>query len=487
MIKFKHFIILLSVCLVLACDGKTSLGVSTAEQYQYPELINVFDIYKKLDSAQYKQLDKDFHQLQLDYENDPSKGSVLYYAYSAFNKADDDFAKQLDAWVAKTGSYMAYNARGIHYYAKAWRARGNKFRNKTSDKQFNTMGDYFELAGNDFSVALDKYSNDLIVHVYQLHMIGATSSKDYLKKYFKASLELHPGSENIRSAYYHYLQKRWGGAREMVSEAMVELEGAQKQYPHLKILAGYDDYLKGRNHYKKFDKSLKYYNRAIEKINNIIYFANRGRVYYFNNHFELALKDFDYALSKNPYDIQYIRYRADTYYFLNDFKKAVSDIEYGLSLDKSNIRLLKTKAKILKKQKSYADAIKVYRTILDLTPYDEYITSNLAALYVNSKQFKLGKETAIKAIRLDPENSYSRRQLGIAEQGLKNYRGAIESYTKAIELGDKYSWGYRGDVYIDARDYAKALADFQQARKVEPDNLEIVRHINIAKQNLESL
>jgi tetratricopeptide (TPR) repeat protein len=53
-----------------------------------------------------------------------------------------------------------------------------------------------------------------------------------------------------------------------------------------------------------------------------------------------------------------------------------------------------------------------------------------------------------------------------------NYTKAIATYTKAIQRDPKYSFSYigRGDAYVLQGDLDRALQDYNQAARLDPDN-----------------
>jgi tetratricopeptide (TPR) repeat protein len=61
---------------------------------------------------------------------------------------------------------------------------------------------------------------------------------------------------------------------------------------------------------------------------------------------------------------------------------------------------------------------------------------------------------------------------------------AIAAYTEAIQRNPKFSLAYigRGDVYLAKNDYDHALADFDQAARLEPKNEDIKRRADVVRE-----
>ena len=77
-----------------------------------------------------------------------------------------------------------------------------------------------------------------------------------------------------------------------------------------------------------------------------------------------------------------------------------------------------------------------------------------------------------KAIELDPKFAYAYYNRGIARYAKNDAAGAIQDYSKAIELRPELSeaYGNRGNVYSDSGNYIAAMADFDKAIKLKPTN-----------------
>jgi len=61
-------------------------------------------------------------------------------------------------------------------------------------------------------------------------------------------------------------------------------------------------------------------------------------------------------------------------------------------------------------------------------------------------------------------------QAGLAKMAISNYHGAIEDFTKAVEIFPEFNEAYlnRGDVKIEIADYKGAIADYTKALLIDP-------------------
>jgi tetratricopeptide (TPR) repeat protein len=81
-------------------------------------------------------------------------------------------------------------------------------------------------------------------------------------------------------------------------------------------------------------------------------------------------------------------------------------------------------------------------------------------------------EDYTKAIEIDPKFASAYYNRGIARYAMKDAAGAIQDYTKAIELRPDFSdaYGNRGIIYAESGNAKTAFADFDMAIKLKPGN-----------------
>ncbi|XP_077226948.1 serine/threonine-protein phosphatase 5-like [Tasmannia lanceolata] len=77
-----------------------------------------------------------------------------------------------------------------------------------------------------------------------------------------------------------------------------------------------------------------------------------------------------------------------------------------------------------------------------------------------------------QAIELNPQNAVYWANRALAHTKLEEYGSAIQDATKAIEVDPKYSKGYyrRGAAYLAMGKFKEALKDFQQVKKICPND-----------------
>ena len=87
------------------------------------------------------------------------------------------------------------------------------------------------------------------------------------------------------------------------------------------------------------------------------------------------------------------------------------------------------------------------------------------------------------------EVAFTYYQKGLAKDSVKDYQGAIQDFTKAIELLDAsqpWPWPYykRGLAKINLKDFSGALKDFEKATDIGPGIIRFYRDRGLAKDSL---
>lgn len=87
------------------------------------------------------------------------------------------------------------------------------------------------------------------------------------------------------------------------------------------------------------------------------------------------------------------------------------------------------------------------------------------------KDSKLAMQECSKAIEVNPKDASGWTYRGDIYLNLRDYERAEADYTHAIELAPRWMWPWdnRGEAYLRAGDVDRAIQDFEQVIKVQPD------------------
>ena len=90
----------------------------------------------------------------------------------------------------------------------------------------------------------------------------------------------------------------------------------------------------------------------------------------------------------------------------------------------------------------------------------------------NLKDYKGAIVDFTKAIQINPNKSYYYFYRGISKKNLKDYNGAISDHTRAIELdpNDASAYNTRGYAKYNLKDYNGAIADYTKAIELDPND-----------------
>src|SRR5262249_27406795 len=87
------------------------------------------------------------------------------------------------------------------------------------------------------------------------------------------------------------------------------------------------------------------------------------------------------------------------------------------------------------------------------------------------------------ALDADPRNVALIIQLGVAQSGARQFREAIETFTRgmAIAPNDPLLYRWRGHRYLSVREFDKALADFNRGLRIDSTVYGIWYHLGIVR------
>lgn len=224
-----------------------------------------FKIGYLLTRHDFQTLEKWFENILQQYKQDVQFEWYLDRAYNAFSQ-EIVTLNDLDLWVASTGSYIAYAARGIHKAEQGFNARGIKFINETRPGQISEMQRCHDEAAKDLLAAIRKQPSLMPAYVWLLYMAKSSNMPYTAKEILQQAEEQDKRTYSARSSYLDSLQPKWGGSFEEMNAYAKQLMPYLDLNPRLWDLQGNSYYLQAfeLHREKKYEAAVQLYTEALK-------------------------------------------------------------------------------------------------------------------------------------------------------------------------------------------------------------------------------
>ncbi len=150
-----------------------------------------------------------------------------------------------------------------------------------------------------------------------------------------------------------------------------------------------------------------------------------------------------------------------------DYAKAAEDYDEAVKLGSNKSCLYRNRGSVYYYLGDKKKAVKYFDKSMELNPNDHAAYHGRGRAYLSLGKKELADADFTKAKELDPENW---RKSGKELADRKDYQGAINALTKAIELKPDYYEAYRdrGSVYMSDASIDKAVQDLTKAIELNP-------------------
>ncbi|VBB05688.1 alkyl hydroperoxide reductase subunit c/ thiol specific antioxidant [Lucifera butyrica] len=189
--------------------------------------------------------------------------------------------------------------------------------------------------------------------------------------------------------------------------------------------------------------------------------------------FDLAINDYDKILDIKPDELQASLDRAGVYKMqgkydlaINEYSKLIESAPKGkaiaIYMNRGDCYLFSNKNDL---------AISDYSQVLELNPLFQYALANRGLAFLQQKDYDRAIADFTKAIELNPvEKYYEDRSIAYLRQQKVDL--AIEDLTKIINMNPnyRYTYFYRGLLFVKEQQYTKAVADFIAEKEQYPRN-----------------
>lgn len=292
--------------------------------------------------------------------------NVLY----AFSRADPEIAGPLAHWrEAYPDSAPAHLAFGLYSLRLGWVVRGEKYSHYTNPHRFKEMRRYFDAAKEALRKAVTLRPKTELAWASLIAIAKTVSDRAGVESLFYKAVVHVPASSAVFGAYYSALDPKWGGSAALqtvlkqriqitfpdnpdfawfaetgeLAEAWAlydknDLEGALARFDNLIAKRPDADYREGRAlclfYLKRFDEAFAEMKRALA--------AEPGRRSFYRRlarlqqrmtdkeQWRAAERNFNIAVSLDPYDPAGLVERADFLRHLGKMKAARQDLDRAL-------------------------------------------------------------------------------------------------------------------------------------------------------------
>lgn len=268
----------------------------------------------------------------------------------------------------------------------------------------------------------------------QALVIRATLAQDPAKKLadFTEAIQAAPSDASaLRGRGMVYVQQ--GKYQEALADFDRALKLAPDHVPTMEAKAA------ALARLKRFDEALALLEQARKLApDSVEPLVERARVFEFREDHAAALADLNEAQRLDPANPVVLLLRADIYRQMEEYDKAMADVDRALRLRPGLEMALRFRAALLADQGKYAEAIAQLEALVAKSPDDTESRMQLAYFYTLDRKQQKSIEIFTDILRKDPKN-------------VAALRG-------------------RADTYLGIGKHAEAIADYEQAVKLRPDD-----------------
>jgi tetratricopeptide (TPR) repeat protein len=246
----------------------------------------------------------------------------------------------------------------------------------------------------------------------------------------------------------------------------------------------------------RFDEALQAFNQAIVLNPKFVYLAyyEKGLILVMLGQNVESIKALEESVLRNSEFLPALADLSVLYRQSNQYNKALELIEKAIRSQPKgtveNPNLYNEKWGILDKLENYTEAIKAINKAISIAPHSLYYT-NRGNTFVALKQYDKALLDYDKAIQLNPNLALAYMNRGSLYTVLKKYDKALADHNKAIQINsqstnlssnlgqtnvlsadDAMSYYNRGTAFYIQGNYKDAIADFDNAIKLNPELVE---------------
>ncbi|MEN6406502.1 MAG: tetratricopeptide repeat protein [Thermoguttaceae bacterium] len=231
---------------------------------------------------------------------------------------------------------------------------------------------------------------------------------------------------------------------------------------------------------KKTDQALADLDRAIElEPDELSAYGAKAVVLSRQKRYAEALDVLEKAQKRQPDSLMPLVQRARVRLLQNDLPAALQELSQALAMDPDNIGLLLMRASVYQEKGETAKAMIDVNRALKQRPHLSEGLRMRAMLYGADKRYEEAIADVRTILEKEPKDSVVRLQLAMLYGAAKQTAKAIETYTELLADEPK-QWQAlrgRGDMLLNLGRQSDALADYEKALKIKPDDYGLLNNL----------
>lgn len=342
---------------------------------------------------------------------------------------------------------------------------------------------YRQLALADLEKAVDYKPDFVDAHllICELSLLpGGDPDKDRKRGFQSATkavevLEAEAGNKAKLSAAY----LRRGQLGDDLDQQLADFRKAAELAPtSTEILKQQAEFLHDKSQYEEAVKTLRKLVKASPDDMNLRLALAESLSRTGDEGIDEALNVLGEVLEEMPQSSEAYRMRAQLYIEQDQNDKAIEDLSKAIQINRNDLGARLFRAEIYLFEEQLKEARQDVDYVLARTqrlPYGIQLRSRISAAEGDLKE---AMEDIRSLIADDPENADYRLQLAAYLNAAQRPRAAIEEITKVVE-NEPENWRAlraRGDAYLSVGKHAEAIADYETALKMMPENSGILNN-----------
>jgi tetratricopeptide (TPR) repeat protein len=201
---------------------------------------------------------------------------------------------------------------------------------------------------------------------------------------------------------------------------------------------------------QKLDEAMDSFKKAAElDPESVAPLINQARVLGGQRQYDEALAVLEKALSIDPTSIPVLMFRVQIHLQKEDSDNALKDLDQVISLrsdSEEGLQALRVKAEVLARTERIDEAVRTLQQVIDHAPDNVELLTQMAVFHLMGD----------------------------------NYTAAVDSFSKVLEIESENVAALKGrsDAYLSIGEHAKAIADYEVAVKLAPEDSTILNNFS---------